>query len=134
MPLPPGGEFSRSSATASSVLPGLLDPTELEMLLWRKLRLPNGRGWVGEPERPSVVMDSRRLWFDCALAMALAMEEPVAGLFRLWLPGLFSGNESPEAMDARRWREEVGGTEMGGVELWFDMMIEEKGEMAEWLE
>jgi hypothetical protein len=64
MPLPPGGEFSRSSATASSVLPGLLDPTELEMLLCRKLRLPNGRGWVGEPERPRVVMESRRLWFD----------------------------------------------------------------------
>jgi hypothetical protein len=27
-------------------------------------------------------------------------------------------------MDARRWREDDGGTEIGGVELWFDIIKE----------
>lgn len=55
--------------------------------------------------------------------MALAIE-PAWVPPRLWLPDLYSGKESPDAMDARRWREDDGGTEIGGVELWFDIIKE----------
>lgn len=67
-----GRPFSLSSMTASSGLAGL-DPMELDTLPCRKFLPPNGEVWVGEPESPSVVMDSRRPWCDCALATALAI-------------------------------------------------------------
>lgn len=50
---------SVSSVTASSEL-GAFDPHELDRLPWRKARLPKADVWVGEPDSPRVVMDSRR--------------------------------------------------------------------------
>jgi hypothetical protein len=73
-----GGPFSLSSITASSRL-AELDPIEEDTLPCRKFLPPNGEVWVGEPESPSVVMDSLRPCCDCALATALVIE-PVGTL------------------------------------------------------
>lgn len=59
----PGEELSGSSATASSVG---AEPRELDMLPRRKDWFPKAEVWVGEPDRPRVVMDRRR-WFACWL-------------------------------------------------------------------
>ena len=56
-----GEGLSPSSATASSAL-GALDPHELDRLPRRKPRLPKVEAWVGEPDSPRVVIESRRCW------------------------------------------------------------------------
>jgi hypothetical protein len=54
----PGEDPSVSSATASSLFG--TDPNELDRLPRRKARLPKVEVWVGEPDSPRVVIDSRR--------------------------------------------------------------------------
>lgn len=56
----PGEEPSASSVSTSSF--GALEPHELDRLPRRKPRPPSDEVWVGEPDNPSVVIDSRRWW------------------------------------------------------------------------
>lgn len=102
---------SASSATASSLFG--IDPHELDRLPRRKARLPKAEVCVGEPDRPRVVMDSRRCWLGWVLL-------PVFGglcLEKRSLKGRL------EAKELRRGRFSEAGTEMGEVERSSDMMI-----------
>lgn len=82
----------------------------LDKLSVRIGRATKGEVWLGEPERPRVVMDRRRLWFDCALTAAdIELEKgglPVE-LLMVGLPEpLDLENSSVKAdgfNDARRW-------------------------------
>jgi len=87
-----------------------VDPPELDMLLGRIIRLPNGDVWLGDPDRPKVVMDSRRRWVDCALAATVVIGLGNGGLVACvpaFAPELLdfeksSVREEPGAKDARR--------------------------------
>lgn len=84
-----------------------LDPAELERLSRLMVRLLNGDDCGGEPDKPRVVMEVRRRWFDCALAAT-----EVIGLGNVavaaWLPpelpdfAKSSESEAPGEKDARR--------------------------------
>jgi hypothetical protein len=109
------------------------------MLFGRIIRVPKGDVWLGDPDRPRVVMDSRRRWLDCALAATVVIGLGNGGLaacvpaFAPELPDLekSSVREEPGAKDARRWW--VGGEEDGGeLERPVDMIA--KGTTASGLE
>lgn len=107
-----GGVFSFSSITASSKLVEL-DPIELDKLPRRMPGLPNGEVCEGEPERPRVVMDTRRRWFAAAVAIGLGNEGGAVGL-PTFAPELLdleksSAKEAPGVKEARRWWVERGG-------------------------
>ena len=108
-----GEVLSASSATASSLFG--MDPHELDRLPRRKARLPKVEVWVGEPDRPRVVMDSRRCWLGWVL-----LPLPVCWVLCLEKRSL---NGRLEANERRRGRFSEAGTEMGEVERSSDMMI-----------
>lgn len=107
-----GGVPSASSATASSFG---MEPHELDMLPRRKPRLPKVEVWVGEPDRPRVVMDSRRCWLYWGL-----LPLPVCWVLCLEKRSL---NGRLEANERRRVRFSEAGTEIGEVARSSDMMM-----------